>query len=37
MSLQALIETYRDCVYVKGYGRFSFCGKELKQFSVNKL
>ena len=36
MSLQALIETFRDLVYVKGYGRFGFRGKKLKQFSVIK-
>ena len=30
MKLQALIETLRDCVYVKGYGRVGIRGSELK-------
>lgn len=34
MRSQALIETFRDWVSVKGYGSVSFGGKELKHFSV---
>ena len=29
MKLQALIETLRDCVYLKGYGRVGMRGSEL--------